>query len=97
MYQLDFSPEAREDLRWLRNYDQKRILEETETQLLHQPDQVTRNQKRLRPNKLAEWELRIGAFRVFYEVDATNAMVKIAAVGYKKGNKLLIRGEEREL
>ncbi|HEY7159194.1 MAG TPA: type II toxin-antitoxin system RelE/ParE family toxin [Gemmataceae bacterium] len=97
MYQMEFSPEALEDLSWFRKYDRKRILEEIAIQLSHQPDQETRNRKRLRPNKLAEWEARIGAFRIFYEVDAANAIVKIAAVGYKEGNKLLIRGEEREL
>ena len=97
MFQTAFSPEALEDLHWFRKYDQKRILQEIETQLLHQPEEETRNRKRLRPNVLAEWELRIGFFRVFYEVDAANAMVKIAAVGNKEGNKLLIRGEEREL
>ena len=97
MFQLDFSPESLEDLQWFRKFDQKRILEEIGTQLSHQPDQETRNRKRMRPNNLAEWEIRIGAFRVFYEVDVTNEMVKIAAVGYKEGNKLLIRDKEREL
>jgi len=65
MFQTEFSPEAREDLVQLRKFDQKRILEEIEIQLSHQPDQETRNRKRLRPNQLAEWELRIGSFRVF--------------------------------
>jgi hypothetical protein len=30
----------------------------------------TRNRKPLRDNPLADWELRVGRFRVFYEVDA---------------------------
>ena len=97
MYQTEFSPESLEDLRLFRKFDAKRIFEEIETQLAHQPEQETRNRKRLRPNKLAEWELRIGDFRVFYEVDVDNAIVKIVAVGYKEGNKFFIRGEEYEL
>jgi mRNA-degrading endonuclease RelE of RelBE toxin-antitoxin system len=97
MYQIEFSPESLNDVRTFRNYDQKRIFEEIEAQLSLQPDQETRNRKRLRPNKLAEWELRVGAFRVFYEVDVGNTMVKIIAVGYKEGNKLFIRSEEYEL
>ncbi len=96
MYQMEFSPEVREGLLPFRKFDQKRILEEIETQLSHQPDQETRNRKRLRPNKLAEWELRVGTFRVFYDLDRDNAMVKIRAIGYKEGNKLFIRGEEYE-
>jgi len=41
--------------------------------------------------------LRIGDFRVFYDVDAERAVVKIEAVGYKEGSKLFVHGEEYEL
>ena len=53
----------------MRNFDQRRLLDSLQEQLQHQPEQETRNRKRLRPNELAEWELRIGTFRVFYDVD----------------------------
>jgi mRNA-degrading endonuclease RelE of RelBE toxin-antitoxin system len=43
---------------------------------------------------LAEWELRIDEFRVFYDVDLEEQVVKIEAVGYKRGSVLFIRGEE---
>jgi mRNA-degrading endonuclease RelE of RelBE toxin-antitoxin system len=46
---------------------------------------------------LAEWELRIATFRVFYDVDEENDLVKIEAVGYKQGNVLFVHGEEYEL
>jgi mRNA-degrading endonuclease RelE of RelBE toxin-antitoxin system len=62
----------------------------------HQPGHVTRNRKRLRPNRLAEWELRIDTFRVFYDLDTEHAVVKIEAIGDKRGNRLFIRGEEYE-
>jgi mRNA-degrading endonuclease RelE of RelBE toxin-antitoxin system len=68
-----------------------------ETQLLYQPAHETRHRKRLRPNALAEWELRVQTFRVFYDVDVTHSVVKIAAVGYKEGNTLFIHSEEYEL
>ncbi len=97
MFQIEFTPEAREDLRLLRVYDQRRVIEAVEAQLRHQPAQETRNRKRLRPNELAEWEVRIAAFRVFYDVDEENELVKIEAVGYKQGNTLFIHGEEYEL
>ncbi|MBA2692785.1 MAG: type II toxin-antitoxin system RelE/ParE family toxin [Rubrobacter sp.] len=83
MFGIEFTPEALEDLRLLRAYDQRRIIESVEEQLRHQPTQETRNRKRLRPNELAEWELRIGGFRVFYDADEENALVKIEAVEYK--------------
>jgi mRNA-degrading endonuclease RelE of RelBE toxin-antitoxin system len=51
----------------------------------------------LRPNQLAEWELRVGDCRVFYDVDVDANVVKIVAVGYKSGGKLYVHGEEYEL
>ncbi len=97
MFQIEFTREALEDLRLLRAYDQRRVVEEVQAQLRHQPAWETRNRKRLRPNELAEWELRIMAFRVFYDVDEENELVKIEALGYKQGNTLFIHGEEYEL
>lgn len=46
---------------------------------------------------LAEWELRIIPFRVFYDLDTDLSVVKIVAVGYKQGNTLFIHGEEYDL
>ena len=57
----------------------------------------TRNRERLRPNEHAEWEVRIGDFRVFYDVDQEKKLIKIEAVGYKKGSELFIRGKEYKL
>jgi mRNA-degrading endonuclease RelE of RelBE toxin-antitoxin system len=62
MFQIEFTPDAIEDLSGFRKYDQQRIVSAIETHLTHQPDQVSRNRKRLRPNQLAEWELRVGEF-----------------------------------
>jgi mRNA-degrading endonuclease RelE of RelBE toxin-antitoxin system len=81
----------------LRKRERQQILEEVENQLKYQPVSVTRNRKKLRPNRMAEWELRISRFRVFYDVDEIALQVKIEAVGYKKGNKLLIHGQEYQL
>src|SRR5207253_2318209 len=95
--EITFTDEAAEDLDGLRKFDQKRILAEIEDQLVHPADQETRNRKRLRPNELAEWELRVGEFRVFYDVLVDEATVRINRVGQKRGNKLSLRGEEHEL
>jgi len=97
MFEIQFTLEAVEDLRSLRKNDQQQILDTIAGQLAHQATQQTRNRKRLRPNQLAEWELRVGDFRVFYDVDAEKAVVKIEAVGYKQGSKLFVHGEEYEL
>ena len=97
MFKIDFTLEAIEDIRWFRKTDRKRVIEEIEKQLKHHPTQETRNRKKLRPNEIAEWELRVDKFRVFYDVDEDEEFVKIEAVGFKKGNKLFIHGEEYKL
>ena len=97
MFQIEFTPEAVDDLRSLRKHDRQLIVTTIEEQLSHQSTRETRNRKRLRPNQLAEWELRVGDYRVFYDVDEGNAMIKIEAVGRKQGSKLFLHGEEYEL
>ena len=97
MFEIKLTEEAIKDLRWFRKAEQSYILGELESAVLPEPTTETRNRKRLRPNELAEWELRIGDFRVFYDVDQENKLIKIEAVGYKKRSQLLIRGKEYKL
>ena len=96
-FKIEFTPEVIEDIRSFKKYEQKRIIQEVENQLTYQPTEETRNRKKLRPNQLAEWELRIDKFRVFYDLDIEERRVKIEVVGYKKGNTLFIRGKEYNL
>jgi mRNA-degrading endonuclease RelE of RelBE toxin-antitoxin system len=97
MYEIDYTPEALQDLNLFRKFEQQYIVNEIDAQLQSEPNQKTRNRKKLRPNNVAEWELRLDKFRVFYDVRETVQVVKIAAIGYKRGNKLFIHGEEYEL
>jgi len=97
MFEIEFTPEAMDDLKALRKYEQIKILDALETRLCHQPTEATKNLKRLRPNEIAEWELRIGKFRVFFNADEEMFVVSIEAVGFKIGNLLFIRGKRREL
>src|SRR5438128_9837345 len=94
MLEIEFTQEALDDIRQYRRRERRRIITGIEDQLKHQAMQETKNRKRLRPNELAEWELRIDEFRVFYDVDLEEQVVKIEAVGYKRGSVLFIRGEE---
>jgi len=96
-FQIEFTPDAVDDVRSFRKHEQRQIIEAVERQLAHLPIEETRNRKKLRPNELAEWELRIGKFRVFYDVDTGAKRVKIEAVGWKKGSRLFIRKREYEL
>jgi mRNA-degrading endonuclease RelE of RelBE toxin-antitoxin system len=97
MFQILFSPSALDDIDWFRRHEQTTIFDRVEEQLLHEPNTETRNRKKLRPNQVAEWELRIGEYRVFYDVDAETDTVAVKMVGYKTHNQLLVRGKEYTL
>lgn len=97
MFEIEFTPEALDDLKALKKYEQVQVLEAIETSLRYQPTEEARSRKRLRPNEVAEWELRVGKFRVLYNVDEPVRSVSIEAVGFKIGNLLFFRGRKREL
>ena len=97
MFEIEFTSDAVDDLKRFRKAEQQTIFDQIDEQLLYEPMVDTRNRKRLRPNDVAEYELRIGRFRVFYDVDEKTNAVKIEAVGYKRGNRLFIRGKEYAL
>ena len=96
-FRIDFTEGARGDLAWLSAYERKIIVDEVRRQLTDQPTVETRNRKMLRDNPVARWELRVGKFRVFYEVAEAASTVSVAAVGFKKHDRLYIRGAEVQL
>jgi len=93
MFEIEFTSQAELDLDWFRKNEQNEIVDAIEVQLQHQPTVETHNRFQLRPNQTAEWELRIGKFRVFYDVDVQAQVVSIEAVGFKIGSKLFFRGK----
>jgi mRNA-degrading endonuclease RelE of RelBE toxin-antitoxin system len=97
MFQIELTPEASDDLESIRTFDQRRLVSAMETHLAHEPARETRNRKRLRPNALAEWELRVEVFRIFYDLLLEDEIVKVVAIGLKEGNDLFIHGERYEL
>ena len=97
MYEIEYTGEARDDLNSFRKFEQKYLLDQIDAQLQREPNVEARNRKKLRPNAVAEWELRVDRFRVFYDVQEMVKIVKIEAIGYKRRNKLFIHGEEYKL
>jgi mRNA-degrading endonuclease RelE of RelBE toxin-antitoxin system len=81
---------AIEELALLRAFDQRRIVAEIRDQLADQPTAPSRRRKclfDLRPSfehELPVWELRVGAFRVFYDVAEDERRVHIRAVRRKQ-------------
>ncbi|MCK5119500.1 MAG: type II toxin-antitoxin system RelE/ParE family toxin [Candidatus Latescibacteria bacterium] len=97
-YEIVFAESVREHLRSLRVDQRVVLLDAIEEQLVYEPLIETRNRKLLRPNPLAPWELRIGDFRVFYEVASDEpSVVRILAVGRKERNRLVIAGKAVKL
>lgn len=91
-YKITITTEAEAHLRALPVRDQRVVETAVLTRLTQHPATPTRAIKRLRPNPLAEYELRAGDLRVLYNVEA--AEVVLLVVGRKVGNKLVVKGEE---
>jgi mRNA-degrading endonuclease RelE of RelBE toxin-antitoxin system len=97
-----FAPIVKEHLKAIDRKHHGLIRETIELQLTHEPLVETRNRKPLirEVEFEATWELRFGPdnrFRVFYSVDVEQRVVNVVAVGVKRGNRLMIGGEEIEL
>ena len=94
---MEFTEKALGHLEAFRRFKRNVILDAIKEQLPHQPVQETRNRKLLRTNPLADWELRVQNYRVFYDVDLENHVVRVIAVGHKDHNTLRIGGDEIQL
>lgn len=111
-YRIEFAQSVRAQIEALTAGQRKALLQAVEQHLTHAPMAETRNRKRLRPNSLAPWELRVGPLRAFYDVAAARAgetgerdapsqpnegVVEILAVGVKRGSELRIAGRRVQL
>ena len=87
MYEREFTEGVAEDLKNLRASDRKRILDKIDEQLTNNPSEETRNKKILvglkPPGEHEEpvRELRVGKFRVFYDVDEEKQRLSFAPFG----------------
>jgi mRNA-degrading endonuclease RelE of RelBE toxin-antitoxin system len=93
-FQIHVTEGAESDLAWFPAYSRRIILDGIEVHLRHQPTVGTRRIKPLRPNPVAGWELRLGDYRVMYDVDELNRDVTVQVVGEKRGNRLIVKGKE---
>jgi mRNA-degrading endonuclease RelE of RelBE toxin-antitoxin system len=76
---------------------QQIVVDAAVRQLTHEPTKETRHRKRPLANVLAEWELRVGDHRIFYDIDPASLEVKIKAFGIKRHSRLMIQGQEFKL
>jgi mRNA-degrading endonuclease RelE of RelBE toxin-antitoxin system len=82
------------DLRAIHRKDARLILQAAHERLSIDPLAETRNMKTLRPNPIAERELRLfGKYRVLFTVNQGERRVLIFVVGEKRGQSLFVRGQ----
>lgn len=92
-FRVEFSREAVRELESLRAYDQRRIADEIALKLTVDANVETQGRKCLggEPANFSYtwplWELKVGEFRVFYEVDADEELAFVHAVRRKPPHK----------
>ena len=88
-FTIVFAERVKEDLKGLRAYDRRGLLDTIERQLTHTPNVATKQRKLLHHlvppfEAIAPiWQLRVGAFRVFYDVSEEERWVYVRAVRRK--------------
>ena len=88
-FTIVFAERVQEDLKGLRAYDRRLLLDAIEGQLIHKPNVATTQRKLLHhlvpPFEAIPpiWQLRVGAFRVFYDVSEEERRVYVRAVRRK--------------
>ena len=92
---VDLKESVIDDLRWFGKKDGRTLLREAERHLVADPLLESRNIKTLRPNPVAERELRLfGKYRILFNVDEESEEVTVILAGEKRGNSLFVQGEE---
>jgi mRNA-degrading endonuclease RelE of RelBE toxin-antitoxin system len=93
MYTVRYDTGAADELRGLEAYYQRRILAEIRTHLTRTPTVRTKRRKPL-PNLSHPWEavpplweLRVGEYRVFYDVSEGDRLVTVLAIRRKPPGK----------
>jgi prevent-host-death family protein len=86
-----FSPDAVRQLKKLRAYEPRAIIEGVRRHLIEaKPDETTRNMFRLRRSSdVADYELRVGDLRLFYRIEPSGEII-VTVIGVKEGDKLFV-------
>jgi mRNA-degrading endonuclease RelE of RelBE toxin-antitoxin system len=96
-FEIEYSPDALVHLQSLRKFDRVKVIDAIDQKLRSEPTAPSRHRKQMRSNLLFTWELRVGNFRAYYDVDAERRTVLIRAIGIKARDRVTIGGEEVDL
>jgi mRNA-degrading endonuclease RelE of RelBE toxin-antitoxin system len=76
MFRIVVRPRAAAQIRRLRRVDAVAILDAMEVHLRHEPERLSRSRiKRLRGSHAATYRLRVGDYRIFYDVGEGGVVV----------------------
>jgi mRNA-degrading endonuclease RelE of RelBE toxin-antitoxin system len=93
MFTVHFVESVADDLADLKASERQLILDRIDEQLSHQPTTPTRNRKMVPglvppwEHEQPVWELRVGLFRVFYDVNEAESKVIVRAIRLKPPHK----------
>lgn len=80
-FQVHYEELVLSDLSGLRAFDRSRIMDEAEALLANRPNVAEGHKKILKlKDGSTIWQLRVGEFRVLYDVDINASMVKVRRV-----------------
>jgi mRNA interferase RelE/StbE len=80
-FSVVYAKEAADDLRRMRAFDQRRILDGIYAHLRHEPQRASRSRiKQMIQPFWSEYRLRMGDFRVYYDVDTQSRRVHVLRV-----------------
>jgi mRNA-degrading endonuclease RelE of RelBE toxin-antitoxin system len=69
MFRIEFKPQALTDLKRIKRHHAPAIVDATERHLAEEPERITRGSiRRLRGQQQTTFRLRVGEYRVFYDV-----------------------------
>jgi len=91
-FQIEMTEDAERQFRTFSAREQRILQVAIRSRLLHRPTTPTNAIKKLRPNPIAQFELRVGDLRVMYNVDGNEVIIVV--FGQKLGNLLIVKGEE---
>ncbi len=89
MFSIDYAEGVVNDLTMMRPFDRKQVLDRIDEQLKRKPVTETRNKKKLVglvppwEHEPPVWEIRVGQYRVFDDVDEAELHVTVRAIRRK--------------
>ena len=93
MYRIEIVPEALEELDRVPPFYRRMIEKMVGKRLRQEPDRLSKNCKRLDPlvasfaHEPPLWELRVGEWRVFYDLDEESRLVIVRSIRKKPKGK----------